>query len=60
MTGHSCSAIVAEICLLGSASSIRVIHTHDGATTVRNLFATVIADEDGLSCHFILLLVWFW
>jgi len=59
MTGHSCGAIVTEICLLGSAASIGVIHTHDGAATLRNLFPAVVADEDGLSCHVILLVVRF-
>jgi hypothetical protein len=59
MTGHSTSAIVTQICLLGAAPSIRVIHTHEGAATLRNLFAAVVADEDGLSCHYILLLLRF-
>jgi len=57
MSGHSGRAIVTEISLLGAASCVGVIETHHGTTTLGNLFATVVADEDRLSRHVILLRV---
>jgi hypothetical protein len=55
MTGHAGRAIVAEIRLLGTTPRVRVIEAHHGASTLRHLFAALVADEDRLSCHRILL-----
>jgi hypothetical protein len=57
MAGHSGRAIVAEIRLLGATPRVRVIEAHHGPATLRHLFATVVADENRLSCHRFLLRV---
>jgi hypothetical protein len=52
---HTGCAVVAEICLLRSASGVRVIEAHDGAATLGYFLAAVVAYEDRLSCHVFLL-----
>jgi hypothetical protein len=54
---HPGCAVVAEICLLRTASGIRVIEAHDGAATLGDFLAAAVAYEDRLSCHVFLL--WF-